>query len=353
MSEEPDVVRALRLQAHACRSMGSPLTAGLLDRAADDAVAGGPVADLVAPWSGDDLKKLFGDAVALRLAAAIQNLALEGVEPELAAAYEALDVERIWAAARAAMPRRLAEIARFMEHEPQTNEVRRCIALLGGFLEVARATGLPLRCFEVAASAGLNTSWDRYRYELAGAAWGDPASAVRIDTDWQGALPPLDAKVEVVERHACDRRPTDLTDPVERRRLLSYYWPDQTERIARIRAAIDHTVATGLRVEAADAVDWVRSRVRLKPGAATVVYHSVVWSYLSPEARAGFTAAMEDLGAQASAEAPFAWLSKEPGASDYTVMDVRLRLWPGGEDRRIAQCAPHAAWVKWLSSFPA
>jgi hypothetical protein len=348
MSEEPDVIRGLRLQALACRSMGSSLTAALLEQAADDAAAGGPAAALIAPWADDDLKRQFGEAVALRLAAAIQNLALEGVEADLAAAYEALDPERIWKAARSAMPRHRARLARFMEHEPQTNEVRRCIALLGGFLEVAARTGLPLRCFEVAASAGLNTSWDKYRYELAGAAWGDPASKVRIDTDWQGGLPPLDAPVEVIERHACDRRPTDLTDPVERRRLLSYYWPDQTERIARIRAAIDHTVATGLRVEAADAVDWVRKRVRLKPGAATVVYHSVVWSYLSPEARAGFTAAMENLGAQATAEAPFAWLSKEPATDHYTVMDVRLRLWPGGEDRQLAQCAPHAAWVKWL-----
>jgi hypothetical protein len=32
---------------------------------------------------------------------------------------------------------------------------------------------------------------------------------------------------------------------------------------------------------------------------------------------------------------------------DYMTMQVRLRLWPGGEDRLIAECAPHGAWVRW------
>jgi hypothetical protein len=291
---------------------------------------------------------VLSDAAPLRLVAAIHDLALSGEHAELSEAYAALDPARAWAAAEALIPAHGARLARFMEHEPQTNEVRRCIALLGGFLEAARLTGLPLRCFEVAASAGLNLSWDAYRYELGGGHWGDPTSKVRIDTDWQGGLPPLDAKVAVVERAACDRRPTDLTDADQRRRLLSYYWPDQTERLARIRAAMDHTVASGVRVEEADAVDWVRSRVRLQAGAATVVYHSVVWSYLSPERRAAFTAAMAELGAAATPEAPFAWLSKEPSEADYMTMEVRLRLWPGGEDRLIAECQPHAAWVRWL-----
>lgn len=346
MTEDSDIIRGMRGQAMACRSMGSEFTGRLLELAADH--ADGPVAPLLAPWATAGLKQVMSDAAPLRLAAAIHDLALAGEDAALSAAYEALGPERAWAAAEAAMPAHEARLARFMEHEPQTNEVRRCIALLGGFLEVAKITGLPLRSFEVAASAGLNMSWDAYRYETADGAWGDPASAVRIDTDWQGGLPPLDAKVRVVERAGCDRRPTDLADPDQRRRLLSYYWPDQTERVARIRAAIDHALATGVRVDEADAVDWVRDRVSLEAGAATVVYHSVVWSYLTPESRAAFTQRMEELGVAATSEAPFAWLSKEPSEADYMTMQVRLRLWPGGEDRLIAQCAPHAAWVRWL-----
>src|SRR5258708_21777209 len=103
--------------------------------------------------------------------------------------------------------------------EPQTNEVRRSLCLVGGFLEIGKATGLPMRCFEIAASAGLNLSWDRYRYRMGEAEWGDAAAAVAMDTDWTGPAPPVDAAGQGIARAACDRRPTDPADPDQRRRL--------------------------------------------------------------------------------------------------------------------------------------
>ncbi len=117
------------------------------------------------------------------------------------------------------------------------------------------------------------------------AAWGDPGAAVSMDTDWTGPPPPVDAKVQVIERAACDRRPTDLADPDQRRRLLAYVWADQTERLARIRAAIEVALARGVTVEAADAVDWTRARVAPRAGAATVLYHSAFWHTCRPGAR--------------------------------------------------------------------
>ncbi|THD81981.1 MAG: DUF2332 family protein [Phenylobacterium sp.] len=347
MDETPDILKGLRLQGGVCRQMGSPLTAAILERAADDAGAGGPVAGLLEPWAEAGLKQVFEDAAPLRLAAAFHELALSGEAPALSAAYAALDAERIWPQVLAAIPAHRARLVRFMRHEPQTNEVRRSICLLGGFLEIAKATGLPLRCFELAASAGLNLSWDRYRYEIAGDAWGDPAATVRMDTDWTGPPPPLDAAIEVVERAACDRRPTDLADPEQRRRLLAYYWPDQTERIARIHAAIDLALATGVHVDEADAVDWLKAKVAPRAGAATVVYHSVFWTYMPPPTQAALTAAIEALGARATAQAPVAWLSMEPKADDIATMEVRLRLWPDGEDRLLAETQAHGGWVRW------
>ena len=347
MDADAEVIKGLRLQAQACRAMGSALTAGVLKAAADDAAADGPVAPLLAPWTTADLRQVLNDAAPLRLAAAIHDLALSGEAPALTAAYESFDPGRVWTVARPLIGERGERLARFMQHEPQTNEVRRSICLLGGFLEVARITRRPLRCFEVAASAGLNLSWDSYFYQLAGATWGDPAARVAMDTDWSGGLPALDAEVKVIARAACDRRPTDLADPDQRRRLLAYFWPDQVARMARIRAAIDQAVATGIQVTAADAVDWVRAKVRPQAGAASVVYHSVFWTYLTPETQIAFTEVVEALGAQATAEAPFAWLAMEPRPADLTTMELRLRLWPGGEDRLLAECHPHGAWVRW------
>ncbi|MGZ5994022.1 MAG: DUF2332 domain-containing protein [Caulobacteraceae bacterium] len=348
MSDDiPDVVRALQLQAGACRNMGSPLNADLLERAAADWQAGGPVKALMAPWNEADLRAQFDTAVALRLVASWHELALSGDDPAVAKAYAALDADAIWAAVSTAMVERRDRLAAFMEHEPQTNEVRRSICLLGGFLEVAKATGLPLRCFEIAASAGLNLSWDHYHYQVGEAEWGDPAASVRMDTDWTGPPPAVEAPVQVIERAACDRRPTDLKDPVQQRRLVAYIWADQAERLARLRAAIEVALAHGVSVETADAVDWVRARVRPKAGAATVLCHSVFWQYMPAESQAALAALIGDIGASATAEAPFAWLRVEP-PGPVPKMDIRLTLWPGGEERLLGHCHPHGAWVEWL-----
>lgn len=330
--------------------MGSPFTSALLEAAAEDVRCDGPAARLLEPWAGSGLKAQFEAATPLRLAAAFHHLALTGGDAALSEAYRALDPERAWIAARIAAAREPARLAAFMTHEPQTNEVRRSIVLLGGFLQVARETALPLRCFELGASAGLNLSWDSYRYELDGAAWGDPEAPVRMDTDWSGPLPALDARVDVVERAGCDRRPTDLADAGERLRLLAYYWPDQTERLARIQAAIAHALATGVHVEKADAVEWTRRRIAPRAGTATVVYHSSFWGYLPAGKQAELRGAIEALGARATAEAPFAWLSMEPPPDRLSEDELSLTLWPGGETRRLAETQPHGAWVKWRSS---
>lgn len=343
----PDVVKALTLQASVCRNMGSPLNGDLLDRAAADWLAGGPVKALMAPWEHADLQGQFDAAAPLRLIGSWHELALSGDDPAVARAYKALDADAIWAAVSIAMVARYDRLAAFMAHEPQTNEVRRSICLLGGFLEVARMTGLPLRCFEIAASAGLNASWDRYRYTVGDAVWGDPAASVRMDTAWNGPPPAVEAPVKVIERAACDRRPTDLTDPAQSRRLMAYIWADQADRLARLRAAIEVTLANGLTVERADAADWVRAKVRPHTGAATVLYHSVFWQYMPPESQSALAALIAEIGATATADAPFAWLRMEPPGLAPR-MDIRLTLWPGGEERLLGHCHPHGASVEWL-----
>ncbi|MBP9232823.1 MAG: DUF2332 domain-containing protein, partial [Phenylobacterium sp.] len=285
--DNPELARSLRLQAAGCRNLGSPFHGDLLEHAADDLEADGPVVALLTPWAEADLRKLFDDAVALRLLGGLHDLVLSGDDLALAATYPTpgrkADAAPAWIAARAAILRHQDRLAAFMTHEPQTNEVRRSACLAPGFLTIAAETGLPIRAFEVAASAGLNLNWDKYRYQFGDTAWGDPEARVVMDTQWTGSAPPVDARVEVVERAACDRRPGDLTDPDQRRRLLAYIWPDQFERLDRIRAAIDLALSLRVTVEEADAVDWTARVAAPRAGAATVLYHSVFWQYMPAE----------------------------------------------------------------------
>ena len=346
-----NLASALRLQAQACSKLGSPFHGALLALAAEDVEAGGPTLALLEPWAGREVRELFADAVALRLVGALHDLVLSGDDPALAAAYpkpsREVDPAAAWIAARTAMIREQDRLAAFMTHEPQTNEVRRSACLAPGFLEIARATGLPIRAFEVAASAGLNLSWDHYAYRFGETAWGDPASPVKIDTEWTGPAPAVDARVAVIERAACDRRPGNLADPDQRRRLLAYIWPDQFERLARIAAAIDLARKLGARVEAADAVDWTARVAAPKPGAVTVLYHSVFWQYMPAERQAALAATIAALGAKATDPAPFAWLRMEPPPGNLAAMEVRLTMWPGGEERILADAHPHGAFVTW------
>lgn len=345
-----DLVQALLLQSKACAYLGSAFHAELLNCAAADLEAGGAVTPLLAPWANADPKAIMAAAVPLRLLGALHDVVLSGEDPALSAAYprpgQTADAQIAWREAARAIVEREAQLAAFMQHEPQTNEVRRSACLLGGFLTIAQETGLPLRCFEIAASAGLNLSWDKYSYSLGDAAWG-PESPVQLPTDWSGPLPPLNAEIAVIERGACDRRPVDLTDPVQRRRLLAYVWPDQFERLDRLRAAVDLALAMGTTVETADAVAWTERTAGPSPGAATVIYHSVFWQYMPAESQTALRKTIEHLGARATAQAPLAWLRMEPPPENMAGMEVRLTLWPGGEERVLADVHPHGASVRW------
>ena len=173
------VAELLRLQAGWCDRLGSPLYARLLEHAATDVAAGGPVRELLRGHESDSP----GSALALRLMGSMHRLVLEGQVPELAPYYPSVggraDAEAAWPVFRTAVERHARALGMLLERPVQTNEVGRSSALLGGFLLVAR-TGLPLRLLEVGASAGLNLRWDLYRYECRGTAWGDPDSPVRL-----------------------------------------------------------------------------------------------------------------------------------------------------------------------------
>ena len=60
---------------------------------------------------------------------------------------------------------------------------------------------------------------------------------------------------------------------------------------------------------------------------------------------------MEVAGAASTPETPLAWLRFEPPKPDVH-MELRCRIWhragPAAEDRLLARCHPHGAWVEWL-----
>jgi hypothetical protein len=334
-----------------CDGNGSPFTARVLEAAWADRECGGALAALLPDWPGD----AGADAVPLRVAGALHAMALDGSDAALAALYPPRRSDWDAALGPAAVQRALASqrerVAAYLRVAPQTNEIGRSAMLLPGFAEVARITGLPLATFEIGASAGLNQLWHRFRYDYGSVQWGDAASDVAIRAEWRGsaAVPPLPERIDIASQAACDLAPIDLRVDGAALRLLSYVWPDQSERLERLRAAIALAQRLALRVDAADALPWVqRALATPHAGQATVLYHSVMWQYLPAATREALRSAIDAAGARATRDMPLAWLAFEPPNVD-AHMELRLTLWPGGSARVLARAHPHGRWIEWLA----
>lgn len=342
----PSVPELCRTQAIWCEKLGSPLYAFLLNHAADDYEQGGPVRDLLWPHEQEPR----GWALPLRMMGAVHRLALTGAAPGLARFYPScggtVELEPAWRAFRSVLLEQKSKLAELVKRPVQTNEVGRCGALLGGFFLIARQTQLPLRLLEIGASAGLNLRWDHYRYTWPGGAWGDPKSPVVLSNVFANGRGPQPCEINVMERQGCDPHPLDPASEEGRMTLLSFIWADQPARIDLLENAISVAKTVRCRVDQARAVDWLRPRLaNHATGAATLLFHSVVWQYIAREEREPLKAMIEQACARATAEAPLAWLRMEPGKDS---AEVRLKISPGFENQVIATASYHTPQVEWL-----
>jgi hypothetical protein len=344
MATEKEVRASLAEQAFWCGRLGSPFTARLCEALSGRLDRRSAVGRRALAWPGDP--RALADALALRLCAGLHFMVRQGQAAGLAALYPPAPLPgeaALWAKVAPLLddPR----LEAWLDSAPQTNEVGRAAVLMSGLLVAAARFGLPLRLYELGASAGLNLLLDRYRYDLGGLAAGDRDSNLVLRPEWEGPPPP-DATVRIVGRAGADLNPARL--PRDAARLPAYLWPDQPERLARLEAALAIAAAHPPRVDRADAADWIEAALALapEPGAARVVMHSVAFQYFGPQAQARVARHIEAAGAGASEGAPLAWLrfEKEPDADRYA---LRLRTWPGGEDL-LAWTHPHGSRIAWL-----
>ncbi|MBW3604577.1 MAG: DUF2332 domain-containing protein [Actinobacteria bacterium] len=337
----------LRVAARACRTMGSPLYGHLLDHAADDCAAAGPTWRVLAGHAADGR----GDALALRLMAAVHRLVLERRAPRLATFYPSVGgtgaLDGAWAAFRAALVTDPSGVSELVARPCQTNEVGRAAALAIGFAEVAKATGLPLRLLEVGASAGLNLRCDHYRIGGGGVAMGDEDSPVDLSSHWRTPPPAPPARLDVADRRGCDLHPVDPTTNEGRLILTASVWADQAARHARLRGALEVARRVPAVVDRASLDAWVGAQLRELPaGVATVVYHSVVAEYLDGRTRDRFVEAVTAAGERADRSRPLAWVRLEP-ISQLRQHGVALTLWPGGDTATLARCGAHGDDTVW------
>jgi hypothetical protein len=339
-----------REQAAACAQLGSPMYAELLDRVADDIDAGGVSTRVLAGHEEDP----GPSALALRLVGSVHRLVLDGLAPDLAPFYPSAgghwDLVPGWQAFETLLRDQGEAVRRWLDQPPQTNEVGRAAALVGGLLRIGESHRLPVRLLEIGSSAGLNLRAHTFTIadDEGNVHEGDPG-LVRLVGAWRGRRLHPWPGLEVVERLGSDVAPLDVNRPEDRLTLMSYVWPDQRARLARLEDAIRTARVVPAEVRRQDAVSFVRD-IRLVEGVTTVLWHSVMWQYLPEQDQRTVTAHVEELGASASATSPFAHLYLEPvrrtpGASHEFL--VVLRLWPTGEQRILGTSVGHGIPTTW------
>lgn len=344
-----DLLTAIHHQADACAELGSPMYAELLTRVAADIGSGGVCADALRGHEDDP----GPSAIALRLLGSVHRLVLDGSAPALARFYPNVGgrwlADAGWAAFAQTVRGHLGAVRARLDTAPQTNEVGRAAALMGGLKHVVSEHRLPVRLREIGASGGLNLRADHFCYlDQDGNRHGRADSAVRLDGAWCGSRVP-EADVLVVDRLGSDVSPADISSAEGRRTLQCYVWPDQTPRWQRLQNALRVAAEVPAEVRRQDARGFVTD-LDLVDGATTVLWHSVMWQYLTEADQRAVGARLEQLGAQATPRRPFAHLSLEPARRAPLAQHeflVALRTWPGGGRRLLGRSAPHGLPTVW------
>ena len=319
-----------------------------------DAILGGPTFEkqtLIDVMTGQEDKPGAG-ALALRLFGGVHRLVLSGNAPRLANFYPSaggtFDEDNAWSAFVDTVSDNASYCRIALDSPPQTNEVGRSAGLLSGFLCIGGLTKLPLRLLEIGTSAGLNLRWDQFEYQLpnedcddgAVTLLGSPGSGVRFPASWftngtnwiaRSKNQKLQDLVPIVEsRSGCDLSPLDISTQDGRLMLMSYIWPEQEDRINRMKAAIEIANRYPANIACEDAASWLTEQLSQSTnGVCTVIFHSIFQQYLhGDEDRRRLFEIIRQAGGRATLNAPIAWLRMEP-SKNYDEED--RALWPGGK----------------------
>lgn len=321
----PDGVRAWGKHAH-----GSPLYAHLVEIVANDG----------------DLMRVLNRIEHLPqvnlLVGGVHYLLMRGADPTLAAWYPSLvddprAVDEVDAAFRSFVLGHEEElVALGNTRYTQTNECRRCIALLPA---VMTAPFDAFHLVEIGTSAGLNLAMDRYHYVFGDLEWG-PESTVVLEGEWRGRRFPLH-DIEVLSRTGLDLNPISPDDTDAHRWLDALIWPEHAERRERLRAALKLVSGLSPTMVAGDALETLPEVLeRLPAGEPAVVLNSFTLIQFTQEDRAKVEEICDGARSGRSVyRVSMEVLDKEDDWSRLAVADEGALV-------SIGQAHPHGEWVE-------
>jgi hypothetical protein len=252
-----------------------------------------------------------------------------------------------WPTLRALLHEQAAAIrAAMLARRTQTNEAGRCATLLPLLARLPQ----PLALLEVGASAGLCLLPDRYGYDYGERRLSPLAASAPVFPCRVGPGTPLpEVHPRVDWRLGVDLHPVDVADVEDRAWLEALVWPEQSDRLHRLRAAIEVARRDPPRIVQGDLLTDLPTWARQAPDDATlVVFHSAALGYVAnPALREAFVRTVREIGA--------VWVSNEaPGV--FPCIRGRLAR-PGPRGAFLLSCDgvplawtdPHGGWIEWIA----
>ncbi|WP_062524287.1 DUF2332 domain-containing protein [Demequina rhizosphaerae] len=277
------------------------------------------------------------------LFAAVQHLltaddALAAWYPRLAGESRTPD-DAAYAAFRAFVLSRRDEILELAAtRRTQTNEVRRCAVLMPVIAAALAERGWdgPVHAIDMGASAGLGLLMDSVAYRYGDTRIG--SSPLTLDSENRGGFALPDAPPAFATRTGLDLAPVDATDPAQAAWLEALVWPEQADRLERLRAAIALRRDVDITMVAGDAALTLPQVASALPTGPIVLWHSIALYQLPDEA----LDAIDEAVARVAAERPLVRVAFEPQPGGGA--DIRVALRPR-EAAPVATAHTHGAWL--------
>ena len=308
--------------------------------------------------------RLAGQPVANMLFGAVHYLLAQSPEEPLTTHYRTLssgppvgDLRKLFR--EFCISRSEQIVAILQSRMVQTNEVRRSACLLPAFGEVAQRSGKPLSLIEIGPSAGLNLVFDRYAYDYGhGLLAGRSGSPVCIDSDSRGSLPPVWPGPAISARLGIDLNPLDVRDQDEMDWLRALTWPDHTDRLDLLNAAIEVARQDPPNLVRGDVFELLPGLIaRADPASEVCVFATFVLNQFSEEMRGRLRQLllMASEGRSVSLVvigfSEFIAMEPEP-PFDYSLWLARLSP-KSRSATRLARCHHHGRWLEWApAEFP-
>ena len=200
----------------------------------------------------------------------------------LAAVRHLFGTPRNWSHFRTNLLANTETVRAFMlTHATQTNEPARCATLLPILAQLPQ----PLALIEVGASAGLCLLPDHYGYDYGGQPILPERTGTKhpIFTCTTNTTTPLPKTMpRIAWRAGLDLNPIDAANPSQTAWLHTLVWPEQTTRLANLKAALDIAAAHKPNIVKADLQgNALADLCREAPTNATrVIFHTAVVAYV-------------------------------------------------------------------------